>query len=86
FITVSVGMVRASRCHQLNMKTYIINDSEVSRLSVAIQYDCGIRRSPSTVLKPNTSSILFKSPPATTLQQGQTASTWYVMFISITRV
>ncbi|WP_420269170.1 hypothetical protein, partial [Citrobacter sedlakii] len=36
FITVSVGMVRASRCHQLNMKTYIINDSEVSRLSVAI--------------------------------------------------
>lgn len=37
FITVSVGMVRASRCHRLNMKTYIINDSEVSRLSVAIQ-------------------------------------------------
>ncbi len=37
FITVSVGMVRASRCHRLNMKTYIINGSEVSRLSVAIQ-------------------------------------------------
>ncbi|MFO4111961.1 hypothetical protein AAHD35_21955, partial [Enterobacter roggenkampii] len=36
FITVSVGMVRASRCHRLNMKTYIINGSEVSRLSVAI--------------------------------------------------
>ncbi|SMG61482.1 putative transposase, partial [Cedecea sp. NFIX57] len=32
-----VGMVRASRCHRLNMKTYIINGSEVSRLSVAIQ-------------------------------------------------
>ncbi|MCK6942110.1 hypothetical protein L8Q45_15715, partial [Enterobacter roggenkampii] len=30
-------MVRASRCHRLNMKTYIINGSEVSRLSVAIQ-------------------------------------------------
>lgn len=29
-------MVRASRCHWLNMKTYIINGSEVSRLSVAI--------------------------------------------------
>ncbi|ELP14174.1 integrase [Salmonella enterica subsp. enterica serovar Agona str. 400095 17] len=29
-------MVRASRCHRLNMKTYIINDSEVSRLSVVI--------------------------------------------------
>ncbi|WP_260472229.1 type IV toxin-antitoxin system YeeU family antitoxin, partial [Enterobacter roggenkampii] len=27
---------RASRCHRLNMKTYIINGSEVSRLSVAI--------------------------------------------------
>ncbi|WP_420258870.1 hypothetical protein, partial [Enterobacter intestinihominis] len=38
FITVSVGMVRASRCHRLNMKTYIINGSEVSRLSVAIHY------------------------------------------------
>ncbi|WP_208456714.1 hypothetical protein, partial [Enterobacter roggenkampii] len=24
------------RCHRLNMKTYIINGSEVSRLSVAI--------------------------------------------------
>ncbi|SMG62008.1 Integrase core domain-containing protein [Cedecea sp. NFIX57] len=31
-------MVRASRCHRLNMKTYIINGSEVSRLSVAIQF------------------------------------------------
>ncbi len=37
FITVSVGMARASRCHRLNTKTYIINGSEVSRLSVAIQ-------------------------------------------------
>lgn len=36
FIIVSVGMVRASRCHRLNMKTYIINGSEMSRLSVAI--------------------------------------------------
>ena len=37
FYTVSVGMVRASRCHRLNMKAYIINGSEVSGLSVAIQ-------------------------------------------------
>ncbi|WP_206689173.1 hypothetical protein, partial [Enterobacter asburiae] len=37
FITVGVGMVRVIRCHRLNMKTYIINGSEVSRLSVAIQ-------------------------------------------------
>ena len=37
FITVSVGMVRASRCHRLNMKTYIINGPEVSRLYVPIQ-------------------------------------------------
>ncbi|WP_436894596.1 hypothetical protein, partial [Klebsiella pneumoniae] len=37
FITVSVGMVLANRCHRQNMKTSIINGSEVSRLSVAIQ-------------------------------------------------
>ena len=37
FITVCVGMIRASRCHRLNMRIYIINGSEVSRLSVAIQ-------------------------------------------------
>jgi len=37
FITVSVGMVRAIRCHRQNMKSSIINGSEVSRLSVAIQ-------------------------------------------------
>ncbi|MGJ8223742.1 hypothetical protein, partial [Klebsiella pneumoniae] len=37
FITVSVGMVLAIRCHRQNMKTSIINGSEVSRLSVAIQ-------------------------------------------------
>lgn len=36
FITVSVGMVRVIRCHRRNMKTSIINGSEVSRLSVAI--------------------------------------------------
>ncbi|HGH1875747.1 TPA: hypothetical protein ACJHRC_004649, partial [Salmonella enterica subsp. enterica serovar Adelaide] len=36
FITVSVGMVLAIRCHRQNMKTSIINGSEVSRLSVAI--------------------------------------------------
>lgn len=28
------------------------------------QYDCGIKRSPSTVLNPNKTSILFKSPLA----------------------
>ncbi|WP_206752063.1 hypothetical protein, partial [Enterobacter hormaechei] len=38
FITVSVGMVPAIRCHRQNMKTSIINGSEVSRLSVAIHY------------------------------------------------
>ncbi|WP_336658287.1 hypothetical protein, partial [Leclercia adecarboxylata] len=38
FITVSVGMVLANRCHRQNMKTSIINGSEVSRLSVAIHY------------------------------------------------
>ncbi|RCW99668.1 hypothetical protein DFO56_1071, partial [Kosakonia sp. AG348] len=32
-----VGMVLANRCHRQNMKTSIINGSEVSRLSVAIQ-------------------------------------------------
>ncbi|MFP2684107.1 hypothetical protein ACLETU_19045, partial [Enterobacter ludwigii] len=37
FITVSVGMVLAIRCHRQNMKTSIINGSEVSRFSVAIQ-------------------------------------------------
>ncbi|MCO0649738.1 hypothetical protein NGF82_02210, partial [Klebsiella pneumoniae] len=31
-----VGMVLAIRCHRQNMKTSIINGSEVSRLSVAI--------------------------------------------------
>ncbi len=30
-------MVLANRCHRQNMKTSIINGSEVSRLSVAIQ-------------------------------------------------
>ncbi|HHC4133819.1 TPA: hypothetical protein ACN7IU_005357, partial [Klebsiella pneumoniae] len=30
------GMVLANRCHRQNMKTSIINGSEVSRLSVAI--------------------------------------------------
>ena len=30
-------MVQAIRCHRQNMKTSIINGSEVSRLSVAIQ-------------------------------------------------
>ncbi|MGT5704430.1 hypothetical protein ACRW3B_25920, partial [Escherichia coli] len=33
----SVGMVLANRCHRQNMKTSIINGSEVSKLSVAIQ-------------------------------------------------
>ena len=31
-------MVLAIRCHRQNMKTSIINGSEVSRLSVAIHY------------------------------------------------
>ncbi|WP_207092115.1 hypothetical protein, partial [Pantoea agglomerans] len=44
FITVSVGMVRAIRCHRQNMKTSIINGSEVSRLSVAIQSDNDVAR------------------------------------------
>lgn len=35
-ITASVGMVRAIRCHRLNVKSSIINSSEVSRLSLAI--------------------------------------------------
>ncbi|MGR7226458.1 hypothetical protein ACU62R_13145, partial [Klebsiella aerogenes] len=39
FITVSVGMVQAIICHRQNMKTSIINGSEVSRLSVAIHYE-----------------------------------------------
>ncbi|WP_251002703.1 autotransporter outer membrane beta-barrel domain-containing protein, partial [Escherichia coli] len=34
----SVGMVPAIRCHRQNMKTSIINGSEVSRLSVAIHF------------------------------------------------
>ncbi|MGF6267691.1 hypothetical protein ABIE17_000175 [Lelliottia nimipressuralis] len=38
FITVSVGMVRAIRCHRQKMKTSIINGSVVSRFSVAIQF------------------------------------------------
>lgn len=37
FITKSFGMVRAIRCYRQNMKTTIINGSEVFRLSVAIQ-------------------------------------------------
>ena len=37
FITVGVGMDRAIRCHLLNTKNNVINGSEVSRLSVAIQ-------------------------------------------------
>lgn len=38
FITVSVGMVLAIRCHRQNIKTSIINDSETSRLFEAIHY------------------------------------------------
>lgn len=37
FITVSVGMVLAIRCHRQNMKPSIINGSKVSRLSVTIR-------------------------------------------------
>ncbi|EJK90231.1 hypothetical protein UUU_33510 [Klebsiella pneumoniae subsp. pneumoniae DSM 30104 = JCM 1662 = NBRC 14940] len=36
-------MVQAIRCHRQNMKTSIINGSEVSRLSVAIQKSVCIR-------------------------------------------
>lgn len=36
FITVSVDIVLALRCHRQNMKTNIINDSEVSGLPLAI--------------------------------------------------
>jgi len=35
-ITVNVGMVRANRCYRRNIKTNTINDSEVSRLPVAV--------------------------------------------------
>ena len=35
-------MVRAIRCHRQNMKSSIINGSEVSRLSVAIQWSCKV--------------------------------------------
>ena len=42
FITANDGMVRAIRCHQLNTKTSIINDSEVSKLSVAIHDVSGV--------------------------------------------
>ena len=45
FITVSVGMVWAIRCHLLNMKTNSINGSEVSELSVAIQTSCFLEMS-----------------------------------------
>jgi len=41
FITVSVDMVLAIRCHQQNMKNSIINGTEVSRLPVAIQAETG---------------------------------------------
>lgn len=54
FITVSVGMVLANRCHRQNMKTSIINGSEVSRLSVAIHYvlrQRSRRRARSTVVR-----------------------------------
>lgn len=36
FITLSVSMVRVSKCHRRIMKIKIINDSEMSRLSVPI--------------------------------------------------
>ncbi|MDU3907957.1 MAG: hypothetical protein E7G85_23960, partial [Citrobacter portucalensis] len=40
-----VGMVLANRCHRQNMKTSIINGSEVSRLSVAIHSAITLRTS-----------------------------------------
>ncbi|MBC6659655.1 hypothetical protein H9I30_16805 [Morganella morganii] len=43
FITVSIGMVRAIICHQLNTKTNIISVSEESRLSVAIHITMMLR-------------------------------------------
>ncbi|WP_410743065.1 hypothetical protein, partial [Citrobacter freundii] len=36
-------MVLANRCHRQNMKTSIINGSEVSRLSVAIHIDALVK-------------------------------------------
>jgi hypothetical protein len=41
FITVSVGIGQAIKCHRLSMKTNIINGSEVSRLSVSIHLKTG---------------------------------------------
>ena len=38
FYNSNVGMVLTNTCHRQNMKTSIINGSEVSRLSVAIQF------------------------------------------------
>ena len=38
FYNSNVGMVLANTCHRQNIKTSIINGSEVSRLSVAIQF------------------------------------------------
>ena len=38
FITVSVDMGRAIRCHRQDMKTSIINGSEVFRLSVRFKW------------------------------------------------
>ncbi len=49
FITVSVGMVPAIRCHRQNMKTSIINGSEVSKLSVAIHVSPVLRHQSSAL-------------------------------------
>lgn len=58
FITVSVGMVRAIRCHRQNMKTDITDDSKVSRLSVATQISLPER---SLTLRPDHSESLFSA-------------------------
>ncbi|MCQ3866559.1 hypothetical protein JEK10_25025, partial [Klebsiella quasipneumoniae] len=47
-----VGMGRTIRCHRQNMKTSIINGSEVSRLSVAIH-------TPSSILLGIIYSLIF---------------------------
>jgi len=44
FITAGIGMVRAIRCHRQNTKISIINGSDVSRLSEAIQSDYSLEQ------------------------------------------
>ena len=55
FYNSNVGMVLANTCHRQNIKTSIINGSEVSRLSVAIQFTItSLARTTDLVLTPET--------------------------------